>query len=67
MTDYSANDKVVSVCELCGLEWIARGEPSLEGTQCMVQRCYCHVDMPGAFNSLDKLIGTLEDLSKPNE
>ena len=56
------NAKVVGVCEHCGLEWIARGEPSEEGTQCMVQRCYCHVDM-----SFDQLDSCIRDLRKSLE
>jgi len=44
--------KVVSVCAICGTEWIAHSAPSEEGTQCMVQRCYCHLERslygPGA-------------------
>ena len=63
----SSYPKVVYVCDVCKTEWIAHSPPSEEGTQCMVQRCYCHVDMPGAFARLDQVIGTLQDLSKPNE
>ena len=48
------DDKVDHVCDVCGIEWITRGEPSEEGTICCVQRCYCHVDCSMA--SLDEVI-----------